>query len=281
MKIHSFYATTSTGLTIAPVKFKNPALLVGLSGAGKSQLLSYLNETYLLMCGHLEPDLPDGEFGMEFSHEEKNYRFLATVEGHVPTMALLYLNGELVPPETLMSLPDKPYLFFAKNTMEIRQDIGFLQKVPPPGQLEEIRNIYCYIFEDVTDVHFDRLCFKQGQWLYPGQMSDGMLKTFAYLKELISAPSGSVLLIDEFENGLGPNCLGVLLEEMLARDDVQLILSSHHPYVINNIPPNNWLITSRKNNLVKTKTAAEMGIGQTRYDAFFELQNGLHQGEDS
>ena len=102
-----------------------------------------------------------------------------------------------------------------------------------------------------------------------------MLKTFYYLTEVILSESGSLLLIDEFENGLGLNCMGPLLEQIVAREDLQLILSSHHPYIINNIPSESWQIITREQSTIHAQSAEEFGIGKTRYDAFFELMNRL------
>ncbi len=106
-------------------------------------------------------------------------------------------------------------------------------------------------------------------------MSDGMLKTLYYLTEFVLSEPGTLLLVDEFENGLGLNCMGPLLEEMMGRDDLQLILSSHHPYVINNVHSHFWRIITRQQDTIEAHTAEELGIGQTECDSFFELINVL------
>ena len=106
-------------------------------------------------------------------------------------------------------------------------------------------------------------------------ISDGMFKTLVYLSEVTLCSPGTVLLIDEFENGLGLNCLGIVLEEMMEKNNVQLILTSHHPYIINNIPPQHWTVVMREELMIHSKSAVELGIGETKYDAFFELMNRL------
>ena len=46
----------------------------------------------------------------------------------------------------------------------------------------------------------------------------------------------SLVLIDEFENGLGVNCIDVLAELLLGeRRDLQFVITSHHPKIINQI----------------------------------------------
>ena len=82
-------------------------------------------------------------------------------------------------------------------------------------------------------------------------------------------------MIDEFENGLGLNCMGPLLEQIVTREDLQLILSSHHPYIINNIPNEAWQIITSEQSTIHVQSAEEFGIGKTKYDAFFELNESI------
>lgn len=270
MKIKSFGADTHGGLTIETVDFQSPTLLVGLSGAGKSQLMGCLYETYQLLCG--EPfSLPDGSYHLRFEHDETSYEFHANVKaGTAVNKRLVAASGQL----PLQTLKIKDWVGYI-HTAKIRQE-----PLPPaiePDQIAEIKHLYQFIFQNIDDVQVEHMRFKEMgmDWIEADCLSDGMLKTFCYLTDLVTAPSGSVILIDEFENGLGPNCLGILLDEMLARSDVQLILSSHHPYVINNVPSQNWLVISRHQSTITSRSAAELGVGQTRYDAFFELMNSL------
>ena len=62
---------------------------------------------------------------------------------------------------------------------------------------------------------------------------------------------------------------------MIQKQGIQMILTRHHPYIINNITPSCWFIVHRIDSIVSNKTAIELGIGQTKYDAFFELMNRL------
>ena len=58
-----------------------------------------------------------------------------------------------------------------------------------------------------------------------------MLRTLIHLHEFLFAPSGTVVVIDEFENSLGINCLPVLTELMLQRSDCQFIVTTHSRYL--------------------------------------------------
>lgn len=54
-----------------------------------------------------------------------------------------------------------------------------------------------------------------GKKLLQHDISNGMLKTIYYIVELFTMSEDSLVLIDEFENGLGVNCIDLLSELML------------------------------------------------------------------
>ena len=66
-----------------------------------------------------------------------------------------------------------------------------------------------------------------GKKLLQQDISNGMLKTIYYIVELFTMSEDSLVLIDEFENGLGVNCIDLLSELMLSeRNDLQFIITS-------------------------------------------------------
>jgi AAA15 family ATPase/GTPase len=89
-------------------------------------------------------------------------------------------------------------------------------------------------------------------------ISSGMARTFLHLAEIALAPSGAVIVVDEFENSLGINCLPQLTDSFLRRPDLQFILTSHHPYVINNIPWRYWKLVTRRGSEVTVKDATSI-----------------------
>ncbi len=121
---------------------------------------------------------------------------------------------------------------------------------------EEIKNHYLSIFPNVEDIKIepiedkntpvfliDRLPFIQikergvEKWIKENKISSGMLKSLLHISELYLLSEGSVILIDEFENSLGVNCIDFLTDDLIHENSkIQFIATSHHPYVINNIP---------------------------------------------
>ena len=83
-----------------------------------------------------------------------------------------------------------------------------------------------------------------------------------------------MVLIDEFENGLGVNCIDLLSDMLLhEREDLQFILTSHHPKIINGIEKNRWKIIDRECDIIKNSDSTNYGIGNSQHDAYFNLIN--------
>lgn len=110
------------------------------------------------------------------------------------------------------------------------------------------------------------------KWIPQKDISSGMLRSLMQICEIYLCPEGSVLLMDEFENSLGVNCIDELTNDVLsAKRDIQFILTSHHPYIINNIPFRNWKIVTRKGGKVTIKNASDYRIGESKHDYFMQL----------
>lgn len=113
-----------------------------------------------------------------------------------------------------------------------------------------------------------------GKKLLQHDISNGMLKAIYYIVELYTMSEDSLVLIDEFENGLGVNCIDLLSELMLSeRNDLQFIITSHHPKIINAIDKDQWRIIDREECTIKNSSSSAYGIGNSQHDAYFNLIN--------
>ena len=113
-------------------------------------------------------------------------------------------------------------------------------------------------------------------WIPQSEMSSGMLRVLLHLIELSLAPSGSVIIIDEFENSLGKNCMPQLTDFIMSRaPDLQFFITSHHPYVINKIPIDTWKLVQRRGGRVRVVSARDIPALQaaSHHDAFDRLLN--------
>lgn len=110
------------------------------------------------------------------------------------------------------------------------------------------------------------------KWVRQNRISSGMFRSLIHISELYLSTEGTLFLIDEFENSLGINCIDELTADILqSRRELQFILTSHHPYIINSISFNNWKLVTRTKGVVKTRDASELNLGRSKHDAFMQL----------
>lgn len=135
---------------------------------------------------------------------------------------------------------------------------------------DEIIDYYIETFDYISEVtirdsqEFDSVevpggapifCIKErnvDKWLRLDELSSGMQKVLLILTDLLSLPEGVIYLIDEYENSLGIGGIDFLPNLLSTKDiDFQIIFTSHHPYIISNIPVEYWYITHRKGSQVQ------------------------------
>ena len=110
------------------------------------------------------------------------------------------------------------------------------------------------------------------KWIQQGKISSGMFRTLIHISEMYLCPEGTVFLIDEFENSLGINCIDELTNDILKSSrQIQFIITSHHPYIINNIDFANWKLVTRTSGVVKTNPINKFISGKSKHDKFMQL----------
>lgn len=121
-------------------------------------------------------------------------------------------------------------------------------------------------------------------WIEEFKMSSGMLRTLMHIAELYLCADDTVILIDEFENSLGINCINQVTRSILESErNLQFIITSHHPYIINDMDFSHWKIVTRKGGIVTATDAEKFGIGKSKHQAFTQLANltAYSEGIDS
>jgi ABC-type dipeptide/oligopeptide/nickel transport system ATPase subunit len=158
-----------------------------------------------------------------------------------------------------------------------------------PDVFDNIKRTFRDVFPQVEDVKIesvkenDSLSFSAypvqikekgvNNWISQNNISSGMLKTLILISELYLSPEGTVILIDEFENALGINCIDFVTDLLTENRNIQFILTSHHPYIINNISMEYWKIVTRKGGVVTVTDAKDLNLGKSRHQAFTQLIN--------
>ncbi len=175
-----------------------------------------------------------------------------------------------------------------------------------PDEFERIKNEYMEIFDTVLNIEVGKLSDLDAasvgdaprngtEWLAIGvkengvkgwitspRLSSGMHRILSHLIELALAPPETVVIIDEIENSLGVNCLPDLTKRFRRRPSgLQFIMTSHHPYIIQNIPPERWAIVSRGGSVVSVVLAKSIsGVDAiSAHDKFVQLINHREFGE--
>lgn len=149
--------------------------------------------------------------------------------------------------------------------------------------LEKLQSIFPAIEDIKIDVdenirQYNLFIKENEQWIPKDEISGGMLKTIYILCVVEFNSNESLILLDELENSLGVNCLDEITDyicENSYTSNTQFILTSHHPYIINQIPENHWRIISQKNGIISSKRAIDVGIdtSKNRQDKFFQYIN--------
>jgi len=90
--------------------------------------------------------------------------------------------------------------------------------------------------------------------------SDGTIKMFAYLVLLNDPSPPPLLCIEEPENQLHPKLLTILAEEFRAHSaQTQVLVSSHSPYLVNALKPNEiWWLQRKADGYAQAKSAAQV-----------------------
>ena len=170
-----------------------------------------------------------------------------------------------------------------RSELPIITKLAYMYRTEDP-LFEKIKQKFLDIFPYVEDVKFETdeniryytLYIKEQKtgWISQSYMSSGMFKTLIFLAQMNTLQGRCVVLLDEIENSLGLNCIDILAEELRGTEyDDQFLITSHHPYIINNIAMDDWRIVKRSGGVVTVKTAKDLQLGRSSHEAYFQLIN--------
>ena len=331
-----------TGLKIKHVDFKKITLLVGKSGAGKSQILKILVE-YLSSVVQECPFTFNGKFKLWFHSDNYGYlweisttdakslsnfnmrehpiesetltKFLPADEPQTvfyrtysdtkiqgfenlprisETISLISIYRETEPMKKIIEWFSGGWLISFQGIVRtfIQDGYGFpsfeYTKMCSSGKLQAFMDDLKNIFPEIRNISSKPLrddpqkrsliLWQNGRPIPQKEISSGMLKTIAILWVLHFSAYKGILLIDELEDGLGVNCMDEIVQCIrthAAEEDIQFILTSHHPYVINQVPTRDWQIVEQSHGTITTRKPKDVGVGTGYRDSFFELMNYL------
>jgi len=153
-----------------------------------------------------------------------------------------------------------------------------LLKMIDPEMFSKISDLYKKAFPYITETSIQSLaqtfksvpmvletpvfCIKEkeiSKWIPVNDISSGMQKIFLLILDLFLIKDSGILLIDEYENSLGINAINFLPDLIYTiSDKCQFIITSHHPYIINAIPIEDWHVFHRRGLTVNVKSGREL-----------------------
>jgi hypothetical protein len=188
-----------------------------------------------------------------------------------------------------------------ENIINSDEDIGTKLYLVYENKLdifEKIKSKFIDIFQQVEDIkvaplemngvpvkwskNIHSIYIKEksvSKWIRQDRVSSGMVRTLIHLSEIVLSSKGTVILIDEFENSLGINCIDILTEDLIHENKtLQFIATSHHPYIINNIPYEYWKIVTRIGGHISIRDTSDYNLGKSsKQDAFIQLTKILEK----
>lgn len=111
--------------------------------------------------------------------------------------------------------------------------------------------------------------------------SSGMIKVLLILTDICCLPKEYIYIIDEYENSLGFNAIDFLPEFLGEFENTnQFFVTSHHPYIIKNISPENWSVLRRTGHNIDIKRGEELISSESVHDYFTQLINNPFYTEE-
>jgi predicted ATPase len=192
----------------------------------------------------------------------------------------LYKNFQFraIPPDVEKQVLDKKDVHvLIGEPFDFHTKMNLLRAIDP-AMYARIVDLYKKAFPYVTETSIQSLsqifklvpmplqapvfCIKEkhiANWIPVNDISSGMQKIFLLILDLFLMKDSGILLIDEYENSLGINAINFLPDLIYTiSEQCQFIITSHHPYIINAIPIEDWHVFHRRGLTVTVKSGREM-----------------------
>ncbi len=105
--------------------------------------------------------------------------------------------------------------------------------------------------------------FKENEYKldFETMISSGTKDLYTTLALMLSLKPGSLLVIDEIEKTFHPELLDILVKEIIAKMDIQVLCSSHNTHLLQALRPDQIFFTKKENEIVKVERLSEIHPG--------------------
>jgi hypothetical protein len=178
-----------------------------------------------------------------------------------------------------MNFPIKMYLLKSINLNLYSEAIKLFKEAFPfieDFRIQPITQIVDGLGVPINSISFQIKEKNINEWIPVNDISSGMQKLFLLILDTVLLKDGGILLIDEYENSLGINAINYLPELLYSiSSECQFILTSHHPYIINNIPIEDWMVFHRNGYKVHIRSGKifKDKYGKSKQQNFIQLIN--------
>lgn len=215
--------------------------------------------------------------GAAIATDSLDWKQWQTPQGMLPNPVWLRLDPNILrnpqPGQDIRQMGDRGqgmHRALASMMLERRNDFFKLEAdlsriVPSVGQLQSTAD---------HEIRFDTV---NGKGLSASQISEGTLLTLGLLTAIHGVNKPGVLLLDDLDRALHPKAqldLIILLRGVLETNpDIQILASTHSPYLLDAMQPNEVLVTSLRDD---GSTACEP---LTHHPKFEKWKDEFHPGE--
>ena len=292
------FKDNDTGWELEKINLSNLNLLIGSTGVGKTKILNTIFKMNDVGKKYGIYDKPNLDFEVMFNTNEKDYSL-----GYNSKKEYLWGNNDNS--ESLFNCAILHFInmfYYNKSTIIYPNFINSSRMINDDNVLmfplflrSEIMNYMHYKYISVIDFEFIKLFFIDifswvedvkinnckilikekniKNWIPLCEMSSNMITMFKLIALIETANKNEIILIDELGNNLDNECLYVIQELINSRIDVQFIITTQVPWIVNNIPMEYWKVVTRKGNTTIVKDAVDYNLEKSKYQAYKQLIN--------
>lgn len=112
------------------------------------------------------------------------------------------------------------------------------------------------------------------------EAATGMQKALLILIDIICLNAGSIYIIDEIENSLGANAITGIIDFLFEYgSDIQLLITTHNPKIINNFPMKDLILINRNIKTVLPTYGSDIQrqAGDSKHEAYVLLERMMRE----
>lgn len=164
-------------------------------------------------------------------------------------------------------------------------------KANAPEQLKTLIQAYKEIFPKIENIDVGSILLpigivqscvltELGETFPLHEAATGMQKALLILIDILCLKPGSIYIIDEIENSLGANAIMGIVDFLFEYGaNIQLLITTHNPKIINNFPMDDLILISRNRKIVTPHYGCDIQkqAGNSKHEAYVLLERMMRE----